>query len=592
MCDTVSRILFFIILLMPTAVYASNGSPSIPLYMAIFLEAFITIHMSLFVMMPISKIFGKDNYKSLFWKLFIVRIIFLLLVDILITPEIVILDFFALFIGDFLVVPICTVMKKASNRALVNKLVYSHDSLNSNPILRCEKCGMEVTLDHKFCSNCGKTITKDTSPIVKTDKEYLLSEREILRGIILEEIKLQGEDERKLISKAVSIKMAISSIVFGIFTLIATSFYFFNYSIWISIYIEAIAFGIYLVFKRGMTTVDFLIKDAEKNPDKNISELVQKVIENKKTASMSSHFQLVIILLVSIMIPCCYFYQPKSFFTKYEDGYALIKRTRGIKEEYKYDIPKEYHNKKVIVIKSRAFEDSSIQRITIPEGIQKIESEAFAYSDIKEIVIPSTVLEIGDNAFQNCNSLTNVILQEGIEKIGVGAFQNDINLVEISLPNSLEYLGESSFLNCKSLTSITIPNKVTKIYRNTFKNCTSLNKIHLHDDITSIQEGSFENVSSLESLTLPSRITEIYQNTFSGCSSLKTIYIPEEVEIIGEKAFYNCTNLNYVYLSKNVKKIDSYSFSRCYSLKDITVSNGIIIHENAFQESPTFIYYH
>lgn len=580
------------LLFMPTMVYASNGSPSIPLYMAILLEAFITIHMSLFVMIPISKIFGKENSKSLFLKLFIARIIFLLLVDILITPEIVILDFFSLFIGAFLVVPICTVIKKASNRSLVNKLVYSHDSLNSNSILRCEKCGMEVTLNHKFCSNCGKTIVKDTSPFVKIDAMYLLSEREILRNIILEEIKLQGEDENKLISKTASMKTTVLSILLGIVTLIATSFYFFNYSIWISIFVEAIAFGVYLVLKRSMITVDLLIKEAEKNPDKNISELVRKVIENKKNASMPSYFQLAIILLVSIMIPCCYFYHPKSFFVKYEDGYALIKRTRGITAEYKYDIPKEYHNKKVIVIKTQAFRDSSIQKVTIPDGIQRIESEAFAYSDIQEIVIPSTVLEIGDNAFQNCNSLTKVTLQEGLKKIGVGAFQNDINLIEVSLPSSLEYLGESSFLNCKSLVSVTIPNKVTKIYRNTFKNCTSLNKIHLHDDITSIQEGSFENASSLESLTLPSKITEIYRNTFSGCSSLKTIYIPEKVEIIGEKAFYGCTNLDYVYLSENVKKIDSFAFSRCYSLKDVTVSNETIIHENAFQESPTFIYYH
>ena len=42
--------------------------------MTLFMEAFVTIHMSVFVLLPLSKLISKDNSRKIFWTLFGVRI--------------------------------------------------------------------------------------------------------------------------------------------------------------------------------------------------------------------------------------------------------------------------------------------------------------------------------------------------------------------------------------------------------------------------------------------------------------------------------------------------------------------------------------
>ena len=38
--------------------------------MTLFMEAFVTIHMSVFVLLPLSKLISKDNSRKIFWTFF------------------------------------------------------------------------------------------------------------------------------------------------------------------------------------------------------------------------------------------------------------------------------------------------------------------------------------------------------------------------------------------------------------------------------------------------------------------------------------------------------------------------------------------
>ena len=75
----------------------------------------------------------------------------------------------------------------------------------------------------------------------------------------------------------------------------------------------------------------------------------------------------------------------------------------------------------------------------------------------KNSVIPSdgSVTRIGDYAFARCNSLTSIVIPEGVTSIGKYAFWYCSSLTSITIPDSVTSIGDWAFLNCTLLTSIT-----------------------------------------------------------------------------------------------------------------------------------------
>lgn len=127
---------------------------------------------------------------------------------------------------------------------------------------------------------------------------------------------------------------------------------------------------------------------------------------------------------------------------------------------------------------------------------------------------------IGREAFENCTSITSVVIENGMTEIGFGAFSG-----------------------CSSLTNIEIPDSVTFIEQSAFKNCTSLKSVTLGTGITQISGDTFSNCTSLVSIDIPNNITAIYSDAFSNCTSLTKITIPDSVTYIGDDAFIECTSL-------------------------------------------------
>ncbi len=126
--------------------------------------------------------------------------------------------------------------------------------------------------------------------------------------------------------------------------------------------------------------------------------------------------------------------------------------------------------------------------------------------------------------FRGCNSLTSVIIGDGVTRIDNDAFRDCSSLTSVTIPDSVTSIVYSAFAYCSSLTSITIPDSVTRIGSGAFEGCSSLTSITIPDSVTSIGYDAFNGCTSLTSVTIPDSVTSIEFNAFYGCDRLKAAY--------------------------------------------------------------------
>ena len=484
---------------------------------------------------------------------------------------------------------------------VIQKATYAKGKSESTLILtglKCTKCGRETYVGSKYCVYCSApvtvenpVVTKDSSPIVSQNVSYLADEKQILKGMLFD--KLDSLGKRNFETPTQTKMKNILLVIFGIITFITVIMFYFNYPLLLCISIELVNILICYLISKRFDTINVLMRQVMKNPDKDISVIVSELEVLEYTPTVNRKVLLSMVLIGIIIVPSLFFINPRVLYIKYDDGYAVFKYTRGIIDNpTELTIPEEHNGKKVLAISNNAFENSSIKAVHLPNGLLTIKYKAFRNcKNLTSIEIPNTVLTIRGQAFENDISLETVILHDGLEEIRGSVFKNNISLRNITLPDTLEYLGGGAFYHCSSLISITIPAKVTEINGETFKNCYLLEQVNLHDDIVSIHGENFTNDSNLKSIILPSKLTEVRGNTFENCSSLSEINIPDSVTRIGGHAFYGCSSLKKVNITENssLKEIGSSAFRQCYSLYEITIPNQTTVNERAFKESPTSV---
>lgn len=123
--------------------------------MAIMMEAFCSIHMSVFVLMPLSKIISKDNDKKVFITLFVIRVIILLIGDVFVPMFMAMLDFFSVFVGAFIIVPISA----AATGTKINH--------RSNQVIEDDELDEEEVFDSNFVRELATTGVSDPAVLKK-----------------------------------------------------------------------------------------------------------------------------------------------------------------------------------------------------------------------------------------------------------------------------------------------------------------------------------------------------------------------------------------------------------------------------------------
>lgn len=243
---------------------------------------------------------------------------------------------------------------------------------------------------------------------------------------------------------------------------------------------------------------------------------------------------------------------------------------------------------KVISIGDRAFYESDLGYVEIPNTVKSIGKEAFWYcQNLHYLTIPESVNSIGENAFRNCtfNILYNLArtpqsikydfnvgvmfvlpgcgdayaAEEGWkmfeikddETWPVVIYKKDDSTPKFYKVNmargeaevtsmGYDFIGLDYYLYSRLSESVVIPSTVTyggKEYK-----------------VTGIGDRCFSDYAYITSVTIPNTVTSIGKAAFAGCSKLASVVIPESVTSIGYAAFAGTGNKSLISVTNLAKE--------------------------------------
>jgi len=120
---------------------------------------------------------------------------------------------------------------------------------------------------------------------------------------------------------------------------------------------------------------------------------------------------------------------------------------------------------------------TSVESVTLPNSIEKIEERALQKTKISSITFPSSLKEIGKKAFEGCAQLTTpLVFPSTLESIGPYAFQSCRAITGVlTLNEGLKHIGDGAFNHCVGIsnTTLTIPSTLETIGGDTSYTVTS-----------------------------------------------------------------------------------------------------------------------
>lgn len=247
--------------------------------------------------------------------------------------------------------------------------------------------------------------------------------------------------------------------------------------------------------------------------------------------------------------------------------------------------------------------------LIIPKGVEIIEGGSFEFTDLVKVSLPSTLSYLNERAFNNCHSLSNIIvnrnnptyveidgcvIEKSTKKIVLGIsgakIPGDGSAVsignvafsgrtfdELYIPDTITYIHEAAFDFVTLNSGVTIDPDNTEYHAD--GNCIIHTKSRelvagfsnsvIPDDgsVQSLGEHAFYG-SGITNLVIPDSVTQLRHAALS-VNDFTQIAVPDGVEILYEYLFVYCHNLEEVYIPSSVKSIYRSVFDKCESLKRV-----------------------
>ena len=199
-----------------------------------------------------------------------------------------------------------------------------------------------------------------------------------------------------------------------------------------------------------------------------------------------------------------------------------------------------------------------------PDGMLILHNRLYGYKgempENTALVIPSTVTHFaGRKTFYGQKNLVSITIPGSIEWIPPFCFYGCVNLSVVNLSEGLDGIGVQAFEGC-GVEQLTIPSSVTGWAASAFQNCTKLRSVKIPDniDLKMINGYSFYGCESLSKINIPDGVEKIRGEAFTGCISLTSLSIPDSVTYF-EMNSICYTGLTHFVWPKNVGPVEAYT---------------------------------
>ncbi len=217
--------------------------------------------------------------------------------------------------------------------------------------------------------------------------------------------------------------------------------------------------------------------------------------------------------------------------------------------------------------------------VDIPADLSLTEIGSFSFSNFEYIMKTEEELAFDDSEtskqwFIGDNTITKVVIPEGVEKINCYAFANLTALEEIVLPSTLQSIEYGAFYGCTSLQKITFSgeNNLQIISQNAFENCDLRDIIDL-SSICVISDYAFAGNQKLEGVKLGESLLSVGQYAFAACKKLENVEIGAAKVKYGAYAFTGCEALKSFYVNSAV--LPEGMFYECKNMESVTVGSDV-----------------